>query len=376
MIYLSTKLRRIESDQRRFKEIIEGKVRENLKQYISNSDGFFGKVGKDKVHIPINTIDLPRFRFGRKEGIGQGDGDLGDQNNPGNDGDPAAGDKEGDHSLEIEYTVDDLARILGEELKLPNIQPKGNKTIDGEKNRVRGIKKQGINSMRVFKKGMLNAIKRSMSLGNYHPGQVIVPIKEDMRYRSFKPEPKPYYSAVIIYMMDVSGSMGEEQKKIVRTTGFWLSAWLNQQYKGVEERFIIHDMKAREVSRKDFFMIKESGGTQISSAYQLCLDMILKNYPSEDYNIYPFHFSDGDNWKDDDENAVSLLEKLLPRSNVFCYGQCLGLGGSEGHFMDGLERKFKLKDKAIREISRLRVANLYKGENIPEALREFMKTGR
>ena len=35
-------------------------------------------------------------------------------------------------------------------------------------------------------------------------------------------------------MMDVSGSMGDEQKEIVRIESFWIDTWLRKQYKGIE----------------------------------------------------------------------------------------------------------------------------------------------
>jgi uncharacterized sporulation protein YeaH/YhbH (DUF444 family) len=71
-------------------------------------------------------------------------------------------------------------------------------------------------------------------------------------------------------MMDVSGSMGDEQKEIVRTTSFWIDTWIRAHYKGVQTRYIIHDAVAQEVDRETFFHTRESGGTVISSAYELC----------------------------------------------------------------------------------------------------------
>jgi len=84
---------------------------------------------------------------------------------------------------------------------------------------------------------------------------------------------------VVIYMMDVSGSMGDEQKEWVRLASFWIDTWLTSQYKGVERRFIIHDAAAREVDPETFFHTRESGGTRISSAYELCLKLIRESFP-------------------------------------------------------------------------------------------------
>jgi uncharacterized sporulation protein YeaH/YhbH (DUF444 family) len=71
---------------------------------------------------------------------------------------------------------------------------------------------------------------------------------------------------LIVYMMDVSGSMGDEQKELVRLEAFWIDAWLRRNYEGIESRYIVHDVRAAEVDRETFFRIREDGGTKISSA--------------------------------------------------------------------------------------------------------------
>ena len=107
--------------------------------------------------------------------------------------------------------------------------------------------------------------------------------------------------------------MGDEQKEIVRIESFWIDTWLQGQYKGLESRYIIHDAVAREVDRDTFFHTRESGGTMISSAYKLCRKIIEDDYPPSEWNIYPFHFSDGDNWSMDDTlTCVELLKTEAP----------------------------------------------------------------
>ena len=95
------------------------------------------------------------------------------------------------------------------------------------------------------------------------------PTREDERFRSWTEVPLPQANAAVIYIMDVSGSMTDDQKEIVRTEAFWIDTWLQSQYKGVVTRYIIHDAQAREVDRETFFHTRESGGTMISSAYRL-----------------------------------------------------------------------------------------------------------
>ncbi|NIV47646.1 MAG: DUF444 family protein, partial [Gammaproteobacteria bacterium] len=76
----------------------------------------------------------------------------------------------------------------------------------------------------------------------------------------WKPKDQPSANAVIVYVMDVSGSMGADQKELVRTESFWLDAWIASHYQGTRPVYIVHDAAAKEVDRETFFRIRESGG--------------------------------------------------------------------------------------------------------------------
>jgi sporulation protein YhbH len=366
---------RIDQDHSRFRNIVRGRIRQNLRKYISKGE-LLGRQGKDIVSIPIPHIDIPKLRFGDKQqgGVAQGDGEPGDalSGDPQDgDGQGKAGDQAGDHALEVELTLDELADILGEELELPNIENKGKSAIVDKKDRYVGVRNVGPNSLRHFKRTFRSALRRQIALGTYDPKRpVIIPTRDDMRYKSWKTEEEPVANAVIIYMMDVSGSMGDEQKEIVRIESFWIDTWLRKQYKDIETRFIIHDAAAREVDRDTFFRTRESGGTMISSAYRLAADMIERDYPSEQWNIYPFHFSDGDNWSVDDTLlCVDILKKLLlPSSNVFCYGQVDSPYGS-GQFIKDLKEHFSDDDQLI-------TSEINDRDAIVESIREFLGKGR
>jgi len=76
------------------------------------------------------------------------------------------------------------------------------------------------------------------------------------------------------------------------------------------------------VDEETFFKLGESGGTKVSSAYQLALDIIRERYDPAAWNIYPFHFSDGDNWGDvDNRRCVDLVNQLIEACNIFGYGE-------------------------------------------------------
>ena len=366
---------KIDQDHSRFRAIVRGKIRKNLRRYVSQGE-LMGKRGKEKVSIPIPQIDIPRFRFADKQqgGVGQGDGEPGDplSGSPQEgDGQGEAGSEAGEHVLEVDVTLDELADILGEELELPDIEDKGKSAIVDQKDRYVGIRNVGPNSLRHFKRTFKTALKRQIALGKYDPKRpIVVPTRDDMRFKSWKTEEEPVANAVILYMMDVSGSMGDEQKEIVRIESFWIDTWLRRQYQGIETRFIIHDAVAREVDRDTFFKTRESGGTMISSAYKLAAKLIEDHYPPSEWNIYPFHFSDGDNWSVDDTLlCVELLkQKILPASNMFCYGQVESPYGS-GQFIKDLKEHFGEDERIVTSEIRDRDA-------IIGSIREFLGKGK
>jgi len=335
-----------------------------------------GRQGKRLVSIPLPQIDIPRFRYGAKQagGVGQGEGDVGD---PVAQGDPQsgkgqAGSEPGKHIIEVDVTLEELAEILGEELELPHIEPKGDKkNIVSEKSKYSRIRRVGPDSLRHFKRTYKEALRRQVSSGQYDPkNPVIIPIHDDVRYRSWVDTPLPESNAVIIYMMDVSGSMGSEQKELVRNTAFWIETWLRSQYKQIEICYLVHDAVAKEVDQETFYRLREGGGTRISSAYRLCNKIIEKRYPAAEWNIYPFHFSDGDNWGDGDtEMCVKLLEsELIPKSNLFCYGQVRSLYGS-GSFMYDLKHHFENNDM-------LAISEITSRNDIYDAIKVFLGKGK
>ena len=126
----------------------------------------------------------------------------------------------------------------------------------------------------------------------------------------------------------------------MRTEAFWIDTWLKSQYDGVERRYVIHDAAAKEVDEHTFYHTRESGGTRISSAYKVAADLMTRSFHPEDWNIYCFQFSDGDNWGEDSQLALQLLgEELIPKCNLFCYGQVESPYGS-GEYIHYLEGKF------------------------------------
>ena len=362
-------MKRVDRDVERFRRIVKGRIRENLRKYVSEGE-LLTQQGGRTVSVPLPEITLPRFTFGDRggSGVGQGEGEPGE----GTGGEPGeAGEDEGQHALEVEVDIAELAAILGEALSLPRIEPRGRRQVEADVRRNRSIRRTGPRSLRHFKRTYKNALKRQIAAGTYDPDSpVVLPRREDERFRSYDVVRVPESSAVIVYMMDVSGSMGREQKEIVRNTAFWLDAWISSQYRNLEVRYIVHDAAAREVDRHAFFHLKEAGGTKISSAYRLADSILEGGYPADQWNIYCFHFSDGDNWSGGDTSICLelLTDRLLPRCNQFAYGQVKSAYGS-GQFKHDLDGRFADRDDVV-------TADIESRDGILDCLREFLGAGR
>jgi len=366
---------KIEKDHQRFRQIVKGKIRKDLRKYLVKGE-LIGKEGKHLISIPVPGIETPRFRYGPNDngGVGAGDGEPGDY--IGQDGKPGkgkgqGGDAPGKHMFEVDISLDELAEILGDELALPRIKPRGQKLITTQKDHYTGIRQVGPESLRHFKRTFREALKRQIMTGTYDPGNpAIVPIRRDKRYRAWKPVNAPESNAVIIYMMDVSGSMGDEQKEMVRLEAFWIDTWLRKNYKDIESRYIVHDVHAQEVDKHTFYHLREDGGTKISSAYKLAIQLMEGKYSPDEWNIYMFHFSDGDNSSESDSReCVRMLSKqVLPKVNLMGYCQVASAYGS-GNFINVLTEHLASEEAMI-------VSRVDNKEDIYDSIKTFFAKGR
>ncbi len=369
---------KIEQDHQRFREIVRGKIRKDLRKFLSRGE-LLGREGKKAVSIPVHDIDIPTFRYGNNAGgVGIGEGQEGQSVGKPDKGDKGQpGDQEGRHILEVDVSLEELADILAEELALPRIKPRGQHQLTTIKDKYTGVRPVGPASLRHFKRTYREALKRQLALGQYDPDNpVIVPIRHDLRFRTWSEVKKPQSNAVIVYMMDVSGSMGDEQKELVRLEAFWIDTWLRRNYEGIESRYIVHDVRAAEVDKKTFFSMREDGGTRISAAYQCCKDLLDAHYDPNDWNVYLFHFSDGDNSSDADNRvSVKLVQEgLLPACNLFGYCQVASAYGS-GSFINVLHEAFP--DGARDDSGPKLITSKVNGrDDLFESLKTFFRAGR
>ena len=216
-------------------------------------------------------------------------------------------------------------------MDLPNLDRKKYSEIVTESaGRKQGYQKYGINPRLAKKKTVMCKIarkqgkKRALREANKEEEIERFPFKEeDLRYYRVKTKPKRESNAVMIFIMDVSGSMDSSKKFLARSFFFVLSKFLRKKYNNIAFEFISHTTIAKRVNEYEFFHKAESGGTYISSGLNLALDVIKENYPPTMWNIYPVYASDGDNWTEDNEKAMEAVKKLSQVSNMFGYAELL-----------------------------------------------------
>jgi hypothetical protein len=362
-------------DQDRHKERVREAIKKNLGSIVSNESIILSD-GKRVVKVPIRSLDEYKFRFDyrKRKHVGTGDGKTqvgdviareGQQGGPGSG--PGAGDQPGQEYYEAEVDIDEIARLIFEDLHLPYLEEKAKQAVQSRTTKFTEIRRAGILSNLDKRRSVLENIKRhARETGHAQMGRFK---KEDLRFKTWEEQVKYESNAVVIAMMDVSGSMGEFKKYIARSFYFWMVRFLKTKYDQVKIVFISHHTEAREVSEEQFFTQGESGGTVVSSAYHLALDIIDERYPSKDWNIYPFHFSDGDNYYSDNDEAVRLADQLIATCNLFGYGE-IGEEGASNYRRSSGALLSIFKDR-LKNQERFVGVRIDDKEDVYPALKEF-----
>ncbi|MGH7934021.1 MAG: sporulation protein YhbH [Candidatus Binataceae bacterium] len=335
------------------------KVRESIRENIADIIAEESIIGKDKdrvIKVPLRGIKEYRFIYGENTpGVGQGDGDarpgqvVGKAGREGQGkGDGQAGERPGIDYYETDVTLEELIEIMFEDLELPNLERRALREIPSERTSKRkGYRHVGIRvrldkrrtaRQRVMRKlgRRHNEIVAASGTGqldqNGHPklgeeDEKRFPFhQDDLRYRHLEMDMREESNAVVICVMDTSGSMDTMKKYLARSFFFLLYQFISTRYRNVEIVFVAHHTEAREVTEEEFFHKGESGGTFISSGYQRALDIIAERYHPAFWNIYAFHCSDGDNFDSDNPAALRTAKELAQVCNLFGYGEIKPLG--------------------------------------------------
>lgn len=318
-------------DQTRHKEKVEEVIKQQLGDLIVD-ESIILTDGKKTTKIPMRSLEEFHFKydFNKKNHTGQGTKKMIPGEIIGRElakgkgsGGSGAGEEPGEDIYEAEVTYEDLANILFEELKLPNLDDKKRPLIAHDHPEFNDIRKKGLMANVDKKRTLLESIKRQAFSQKQIKDSRLRITPEDLRFKTWETRPNFETNAVILAMMDTSGSMGQFEKYIARSFYFWMVRFLRLKYENVEIRFLAHHTEAKEVTEEEFFTRGESGGTRCSSVYQFALNLIEREYPPAHYNIYPVHFTDGDNIGSDNSRSLSLMKQLVEVSQVVGYGEIL-----------------------------------------------------
>jgi sporulation protein YhbH len=324
-------------DRLRHRKKVRKAIRENIADIVAE-ESVIGQDGDRIVKVPIRGIREYRFIYGdNNPGVGSsGDGDVEEGQvigrKPGEGDAPGeAGDRPGVDYYETDITLDELIDIMFEDLELPDLAKKAmRQTPVARGTKRQGYRRTGIRVHLDKRRSAKNRLRRKIARHGSLTESATAPDgsekrfpfnPDDLRYRRRVPDEEMESNAVVICIMDTSGSMETMKKYLARSFFFLLYQFVRTRYRNVELVFIAHHSEAREVTEEEFFHKGESGGTLISSGYNKALEVIRERYHPDLWNVYAFHCSDGDNFTHDNDVALAAAAELCDVCNLFGYGE-------------------------------------------------------
>jgi len=296
-------------DWLRHNEKVSEAVRRQLPELISRSD-VLGPNSATTLRVPVRFLEHYRFRLRDNDspsGVGQGAGRSGDvlaEAQPAEGGAGQAGDGGGGYEFLLEFRIDDIVDWLWEKLELPHLETTQGQLQDEDYTR-EGWNRRGVRSRLDRRRSIKESVKRR-AVQRQGPAFS----DTDLRYRQLVARRQPTTAAVVIYAMDVSSSMSDEDRRLAKTFFFWAMQGLRRQYTQIESAFIAHTSEAWEFSEDEFFKVTASGGTVASTALTKALDIIDERYDPGRFNIYLFYASDGDNIPSDADDTRAALHRI------------------------------------------------------------------
>jgi uncharacterized protein len=217
-----------------------------------------------------------------------------------------------------------------EDLELPDLERKRLREIPSDRSAKRkGYRQVGIRQRLDKRRTVRARVKRMLATRERDPAadERRFPFHDDdLMYKHLVTDVREESNAVVICIMDTSGSMDTMKKYLARCFFFLLYQFIRSKYRNVEIVFVAHHTEAKEVTEEEFFHKGESGGTIISSGYVKTLEIIAERYHPSLWNVYAFHCSDGDNFDTDNATALRSAKDLTDACNLFGYGEIKPMG--------------------------------------------------
>lgn len=363
-------------DSLRHDQRVKDAIRKNLRELIAE-EAIITSDGQKVIKIPLRYLEQYHFKYGQPQnGVGQGQGNPGDVlgNRPSDGagpGDGIAGDQPGELTYEVAVPLDELAMMMLEDLALPWLEQKPERQIiTPHSYRFTDVRRHGSLANLDKRRTLLENLKRNAARGLRKIGGLR---DEDLRFKVWDRTEEKHANAAVYMLMDRSGSMTTDKKYIAKSFFLWMVRFLRLKYGQVETVFIAHDTEAQVVPEQDFFALSNDGGTRCSSAYKTALEHLLGHHPASRWNIYLFHFSDGDNLPYDNAICKALVGDLLAHCNMVGYGE---IRYDDASFYGGSQSPYAVNalQHALEEIHHPRLISVIiaRKEDLYQVLQTFL----
>lgn len=371
---------------------------------VQNNSASPVSVARDVLHEPtfhyahgtgihqVVVVGNDQFERGDKLPTSSGGKGSGKGENAGNSGG-------GEDDFLVEVSTDEFLSIFFEDCELPNMEETSEKVVpetqprhagftrDGNPASLRVVRsyKQALPRRRILTKDDAETLaalqveldeletndgdpERIAELKSqiYHLQTKIAAVpffeKMDLRYAKTERQMVKIADAVFVMIMDISGSMDETKKKIARKFFALQYAFIKKKYPNTDLVFIAHTEEAFEMEEKEFFSTRISGGTIVSTSYEMAIDIINKRYDSSVTNIYISQASDGDNYYSDNQKVQELLlspSGLLSKIRFMSYAN-LGMQFASSYADSLKDVMLKVKEKT----SKLAVVSIVQEDDV------------
>ncbi len=371
---------------------------------VQNNSASPVSVARDVLHEPtfhyahgtgihqVVVVGNDQFERGDKLPTSSGGKGSGKGENAGNSGG-------GEDDFLVEVSTDEFLSIFFEDCELPNMEETSEKVIPETQPRHAGFTRDGnpasLRVVRSYKQALprrriltkddletLAALREELDDLEQNNGDLeriaelksqishiqnkiaAVPFfeKMDLRYAKTERQMVKTADAVFVMIMDISGSMDETKKKIARKFFALQYAFIKKKYPNTDLVFIAHTEEAFEMEEKEFFSTRISGGTIVSTSYEMALDIINKRYDSSITNIYISQASDGDNYYSDNQKVQDMLlapTGLLSKIRFMSYAN-LGMQFASSYADSLKDVMLKVKQKT----SKLAVVSIVQEDDV------------
>ncbi|MEL6372513.1 MAG: YeaH/YhbH family protein [Pseudomonadota bacterium] len=357
-------------NRQRFMRRAKAEIREAVKEALQKRK-IADLHGGEQITIRSKSLREPSFGLSRDTGErdyvlpGNRDFQVGDEipkpdKGGGKGGRKGSPDGEGQDDFTFTLTKDEFLDMFFEDLFLPNLVKTKLKNLKSPTPQRAGFQTDGSPSRLNHVRTMRRSLARRQALGR--PSEAKIKLAEealaaaeakdprdnaevealrsrlehlkrlrksiafidplDLQFNRFERVPKPTTQAVMFCLMDASASMTQTLKDLAKRFFMLLHVFLSKHYREVDIVFIRHTSRAAEVDEQTFFYGDETGGTIVSTAFDEMMRVVAERYPPADWNIYAAQASDGDNFYEDTNRCLDLLENhVLPVCQYFAYIQ-------------------------------------------------------